>query len=723
MLSFRMLLEGYQERLTQAGVAQEVIEYIETLDSTDKGRAIASLLANPEQTIDDIKPEWMEYDSKYDGHIRRIDPTPKLRYYRVIEQWFENGSLAEYFDGDGEYINLQDVSEMVEHFDQNKNDYSTTYLSRFTDFEEFAKEYARAAGVETRMMRVKRGTRVLYDKEGLVVREITNYDASLFHAHGSRWCTRSMSDCETYLEDGPLYIVDLHGDLYQLNHDFTEFHDFMNQGVADDDVREKIYDAFFSILHSGISVEFTQFEIEEIKGIPAFVTYESLVDRNMSASELTSFINSYENAHDENYDWGRHDEDDTVATVESLCEYIAVKFDKGEFTEKETLGLIRTIGDITLVSEFLYTFVENTYIRYIMDLYPTPNRVPVEHLKLIAKFRDYHVIIGSDEELHSKDLLRYIENESALPLAYIAVQNTNPLKDHHVRLINADPEAKEIYDQFFGGSMDSDKLKSFISDQDMYDAGVRGTPIPGLEKLLKDGDFADDWTARTVYLYMNRFKIPYYRKAFAEVYRRIDLQPTAGIGTQGSHLMRLLLQYEVEVGKLQKYHMTELMRAVYEAGYDRDNESKIMHYYNILPSMFGRKKDYMLYGDDFSVSGLEFSDGLLDVSIDPAFRIGVLTGYLMHSRFIEPNHMRIARDIPHSIKNDIPRQTLMYQLFLLCEAIEFRKIDWESALRFMAPVFGAFMSRKEELQYLSPEFTRIALDVYADHKDIIDAYI
>ena len=96
----RFLAENYQARLSQRGVGQDILDYIETLRGQEKGKAIAKIMSNPKLELDDLKYEEfrleddtkhfdvMDADPTIVDNVNRIDThTPTGDYYRIIAKW------------------------------------------------------------------------------------------------------------------------------------------------------------------------------------------------------------------------------------------------------------------------------------------------------------------------------------------------------------------------------------------------------------------------------------------------------------------------------------------------------------------------------------------------------------------------------------------------------------------------------------------------------------
>ena len=130
------LVENYVERLSQAGVSQDIIDYVQTLDNRDRGRAIASLLANPNQSIDDIKPgeKFRVDDEKTHQWILDADPSADKVYYRVIAQWLAGKSIRLPED-------TGRLREVLKDYNLHKSKYQTAYVSKYEKFTDLEREY------------------------------------------------------------------------------------------------------------------------------------------------------------------------------------------------------------------------------------------------------------------------------------------------------------------------------------------------------------------------------------------------------------------------------------------------------------------------------------------------------------------------------------------------------------------------------------------------------
>lgn len=258
----KFLLENYQERLAKRGVNQDVIDYIDSIESnSDRGKIISKAMSNPRLTLDQVKPKerFRASDNRLHRHIISADPTPNNDYYETIYNWAKGKQRSIILPED-----IVRIKEVLEHYNKHKNRYSTKYISKYKGFTEVEQEWLDVSGKEKGMKETPhknmRGAELLHKNSTWRIYLITSKEAACYYGGNTRWCTARTDDgnqADYYIgRDGGLYIYinDKTYEKFQASMSFEEFMDVKDNPVGVGTAEEllklsmdaKISDAFFA---------------------------------------------------------------------------------------------------------------------------------------------------------------------------------------------------------------------------------------------------------------------------------------------------------------------------------------------------------------------------------------------------------------------------------------------------------------------------------------------
>ena len=225
-----LIFESYEARLISRGVSQEIIEYIASLNSSDRGGVISKVMSNPKLSLDDVrlKEKFRVKNNAQHKMILDADPTPDKSYYEILAKWFTVDKTISLPN------DTERTTEVLDYYNKNKRRFATAYITKYKTFQELEQEYLTLSGKKSKRREIKDikvdGSTKMYENSTWVGYAVTTYEASCFYGSGTTWCTasnRSSSAFDDYARRGPLriFVNKKTSEKYQASADYGEFRD------------------------------------------------------------------------------------------------------------------------------------------------------------------------------------------------------------------------------------------------------------------------------------------------------------------------------------------------------------------------------------------------------------------------------------------------------------------------------------------------------------------
>jgi hypothetical protein len=136
------------------------------------------------------------------------------------------------------------------------------------------------------------GIEKVHDDGVIAILEVTDADAARLLAGGTKWCTSSKSTAQSYLEDGPLYVIYKNGTKRAQYHEHTaQINNLQNDGIDDPDIILGLYKA--GIFNEYLVGSFAAYYLQHIDDrlLPIIYKSDDAVDEYFSDAILNDKLN------------------------------------------------------------------------------------------------------------------------------------------------------------------------------------------------------------------------------------------------------------------------------------------------------------------------------------------------------------------------------------------------------------------------------------------------
>jgi len=255
-----LIFESYEARLISRGVSQEIIEYIASLNSSDRGGVISKVMSNPKLSLDDVrlKEKFRVKNNAQHKMITDADPTPDKSYYEILAKWFTVDKTLSLPN------DTERTTEALDYYNKNKRRFATAYITKYKTFQALEQEYLTVSGKKSKRQEIKdikvEGSTKMYENSTWAVYAVTTHAAACFYGSGTTWCTasnKSSSAAESYLRKGPLkiFVNKKTSEKYQATTNYDEFRDAEDQSVRESDYNSLSDHQFKELLHIAYKAE------------------------------------------------------------------------------------------------------------------------------------------------------------------------------------------------------------------------------------------------------------------------------------------------------------------------------------------------------------------------------------------------------------------------------------------------------------------------------------